>query len=415
MANKYRHNIDSEISLTYITTSRKLTAVAALGVTIGVAIYIFMNSMAAGFSKKSDATMFKNVPHVRVYKDDEISAPLRANASGAPLPVIVNPRVVPESQKIINPDQVLALLRQQPEVVIATPQVGVDVFYNSGRTQIAGTASGVIIEEADKMFSIAETMVEGKMQDLKTTPNGILVGVGVAQKMSVKTGDNITITSSRNVTKVMKVVGMFKTSNSNIDKTKSYINISTARQLKQESPSYVSDIDVNVKDYDNAAIYSTQLSFLTGYKAEDWKAANETLVAAARMRTILINVISMSILLVAGFGIYNILNMTINQKINEIAILKAMGFQGKDVVRIFVQQAMLIGLAGIIMGSLLCSLLVYMLQHVYVGGDIGYFPIHFEPQMYARGIVFGLIITFLAGYFPARKASNVDPVSIFRK
>lgn len=415
MASKYRHNIDSEISLTYITTSRKLTAVAALGVTIGVAIYIFMNSMAAGFSKKSDATMFKNVPHIRVYKDDEISAPLRANAGGGSLPLIVNPRVVPESQKIINPDQVLALLRQQPEVVIATPQVGVDVFYNSGRTQIAGTASGVIIEEADKMFSIAETMVEGRMEDLKSTPNGILVGVGVAQKMSVKTGDNITITSSRNVTKVMKVVGMFKTSNSNIDKTKSYINISTARQLKLESPSYVSDIDVNVTDYDNAAKYSAQLSFLTGYKAEDWKAANETLVAAARMRTILINVISMSILLVAGFGIYNILNMTINQKINEIAILKAMGFQGKDVVRIFVQQAMLIGLGGIVMGSLLCSLLVYALQHVYVGGDIGYFPIHFEPQMYTRGIVFGLIITFFAGYFPARKASNVDPVSIFRK
>ncbi|PUZ25797.1 ABC transporter permease [Chitinophaga parva] len=415
MADKHRHNIDSEISLTYITTSRKLTAVASLGVTIGVAIYIFMNSMAAGFSKKSDATMFKNVPHVRVYKDDEISAPLRAGAGNGALPVIVNPRVVPESQKIINPDQVLALLRQQPEVVIATPQVGVDVFYNSGRTQIAGTASGVIIEEADKMFSIAETMVEGRMEDLKSTPNGILVGVGVAQKMSVKTGDNITITSSRNVTKVMKVVGMFKTSNSNIDKTKSYINISTARQLKLESPSYVSDIDVNVKDYDNAARYSAQLSFLTGYKAEDWKAANETLVAAARMRTILINVISMSILLVAGFGIYNILNMTINQKINEIAILKAMGFQGRDVVRIFVQQAMMIGLGGIVMGSLLCSLLVYALQHVYVGGDIGYFPIHFEPQMYTRGIIFGLIITFFAGYFPARKASNVDPVSIFRK
>ncbi|HEY0273116.1 MAG TPA: FtsX-like permease family protein [Chitinophaga sp.] len=415
MTGKHRHNIDSEISLTYITTSRKLTAVAALGVTIGIAIYIFMNSMAAGFSRKSDATIFKNVPHIRVYKDDEISAPLLPGWDSGRLPLIVNPRVIPESQKIVNPDQVLWLLKQQPEVVIATPQVGVDVFYNSGRTQIAGNASGVVIEEADKMFSIAETMTEGNMEALKTTPNGILVGVGVAAKMSVKTGDNITITSSRNVTKVMKVVGMFKTSNSNVDKTKSYINISSARQLKLESSGYVSDIDVNVTDYDNAPAYSQQLSFLTGYKAEDWKAANETLVAAGRMRTIMINFISLSILLVAGFGIYNILNMTINQKINEIAILKAMGFQGRDVVRIFVQQAMLIGIVGIIFGLICCSALIFFLARVYVGGDIGYFPIAYEPDMYLRGILFGLIVTFFAGYFPARKAANVDPVSIFRK
>ncbi len=119
--------------------------------------------------------------------------------------------------------------------------------------------------------------------------------------------------------------------------------------------------------------------------------------------------------MVAGFGIYNILNMTINQKINEIAILKAMGFQGKDVIRIFVRQALIIGMIGMFFGVLLCSLLVYLLSKVYVGGDIGYFPISFEPAMYLRGLLFGAVVTFFSGYFPAWKAAKVDPVSIFRK
>ena len=60
-------------------------------------------------------------------------------------------------------------------------------------------------------------------------------------------------------------------------------------------------------------------------------------------------------------------------------------------------------------------LLIQALQHVYIGGDIGYFPIRFEPWVFLRGILIGLFITFLAGYVPAKKAAKVDPVSIFRK
>jgi lipoprotein-releasing system permease protein len=411
----YRHNINSEISLTYIVSKKKLTLVAALGVTIGIAIYIFMNSMMAGFDRKSNESVFKNSPHIRVYKDDETSKPLLREGDSNKLAVIVNPRIVPQSDKIINPSQIISLLQHQQDVTIVTPQVAVNVFYNNGRSQLSGNASGVKIDEADKMFNIESLMVYGTMGDLKSTPNGILLGVGVANKMSAKPGDNISLTSSKNVTKVMKVVGLFQTNNSNVDKTKSYINISAAQQLLLEGPTYVSDINIDVTNFDKAPDYSQKFSTLTGYKAEDWKAANETLVAAGKMRKIIITAVSLSILLVAGFGIYNILNMTISQKINDIAILKAMGFRGKDVVRIFVQQALIIGFMGILIGLLMASLLIIRMSKFYVGGDIGYFPIRFEPNIYLRGSIFGFIITLLAGYIPAKKAADVDPVEIFRK
>jgi lipoprotein-releasing system permease protein len=415
MNKQYSHNIDTDISITYIVTSKKLTFVAALGVTIGIAIFIFMNSMGSGFVKKSNTTIFNSTPHIRVYKDDQISKPLiRSKDSGA-LMLISNPMVVPKSDRIVDPDKIVALLRAQPEVTIVTPEIAVKVFYNSGMSQITGDASGVEIEEADKMFNISPTMVEGKMEDLSILPNGILLGAGIASKMNVKTGDNISITSSRNLTKVMKVAGLFKTNNSIIDKTKSYIGINSAQQLLGENASYVTDIDVDVQDFNKAADYSAKFSALTGYKAEDWKAANNTQVSAFKMRSVLISAISLSILLVAGFGIYNILNMTISQKINDIAILKAMGFQGGDVIRIFVLQGALIGLMGIIIGLLLAAVLVYVTSKIYVGGDIGYFPIVFDSPIFVKGSLFGLIITLLASYLPARKAARVDPVSIFRK
>ncbi|MFD2146174.1 ABC transporter permease [Mucilaginibacter antarcticus] len=375
-----------------------------------------MSSMTAGFSRSTDASIFKTTPHIRIYKDDEISSSLINYTSAAKqLAIIVNPKVTPQSDKIINPDQLVSLLKRQPQVVVVSPQVTVSVFYNNGQSLITGIASGVNIEDADKMFSIQPTVVEGSMTDLNTIPNGILLGSGIAAKMNVSTGDNITLTSSRNVVKVMKVTGIFQTKNSGVDKTKSYIDIGAARQLLKESPTYVSDINVDVTDFNSAPLYAARFSRLTGYRAEDWQSANQTLVAGSAMREIVITGISLSILIVAGFGIYNILNMTITQKINDIAILKAMGFQGRDVIRIFVLQAFTIGMIGLLLGCLLSWLFVWELSKTYIGGDIGYFPIGFEPAVYLRSVMLGMGITLLAGLIPALKAANVDPVSIFRK
>ena len=185
--------------------------------------------------------------------------------------------------------------------------------------------------------------------------------------------------------------------------------------MLKENNVYVTDISVNVKDPYQAAAVAEKLSQLTGYKSEDWKESNESLMALSKMRFIMINFVSTAIMLIAGFGIYNILNMTVSQKINDIAILKAIGFKGNDVIRIFVTQALSIGLIGVVGGMLMALLMIILLKKVYIGGDIGYFPVDYELQKFIQGVVMGLVITFFAGYIPARKAAKVDPVSIFRK
>jgi len=257
-------------------------------------------------------------------------------------------------------------------------------------------------------------MVEGNFSHLKTNPNGILIGSGIAKKMNLTINDNINLTSSKNINKNFKVVGIFKTNNSTIDKTKCYVNLAAAQQLLMESSSYVTDINVNITNPENAKTVAEKISKLTGYTAEGWKEANETIMAANKMRKIIITFVSLTILIVAGFGIYNILNMTVTQKINEIAILKAMGFTGRDVIRIFVTQALSIGVMGVIGGMIVATLLITILKRVYVGGDIGYFPIDYEIMKFAQGVLIGLVITFLAGYIPAKKASKIDPVAILR-
>ncbi len=406
-------NINAQIAKTYIVTNKKLTGVAVAGVVLGMSIYIFMNSMLIGFDKSSSKSIFKSSPHIRVYKDDEISKPL-VNSNGKQM-LLSNPKIVPSKNTIINPAQVIASIQSMKDVQIVTAQVNANIFYNSGKSQITGICSGINPEEADRMYSISSTIVEGNLEALKGNPNGILIGSGVSEKMSLRVNDYVNITSSKGVNKAFKIVGIFKTSNSVIDKSKSYVNILAAQQLLKEGNVYVTDINVNISNPDDAEKIATLIAARTNYKAEGWKQANETLMAAQRMRKIIITFVSTTILLVAGFGIYNILNMTITQKINDIAILKAMGFKGKDVIRIFVTQAVTVGVMGVIGGMIMATVIITLLQHVYVGGDIGYFPITYEVTKYIQGVVVGMIITFFAGYIPAKKAANIDPVEIFRK
>lgn len=406
-------NINSTIAKTYIFSNKKLTAVAVLGVLLGMSVYIFMNSLLVGFDKSSNTSIFRNTSHIRVYKDDEISKPLINNNESKS--IIVNPKVVPIKNTIINPNLVLETILKQKEVTVVTPQVNTNVFYHNGKSQISGLSVGIKPDEANLMYDINSFMADGNFDFLKSNPNGIVIGSGIAEKMNLTNGDNLNLTSSKGINRTFKVVGIFKTNNSVIDKTKSYINLSASQQLLKEGNSYITDINVNVTDPEIAEKVATKLTQITGYKAEGWKQANETLMATNKMRKMIITFVSLTILLVAGFGIYNILNMTVSQKINDIAILKAMGFKGKDVIRIFVTQAISIGMMGVLGGVVMATILITILKRVYLGGDIGYFPIDYEPQKFVQGVVIGLIITFFAGYIPAKKAANVDPVDILRK
>lgn len=412
---KKRNNINTTISVIYVITNKKLTFVAALGVTIGISIFIFMNSLGSGFVKKSNNAIFNNTPHIRVYNEDKISKSIITSNDSNSLVLISNPTIIPKSERILNPERIVKLLKTQSEVTFITPEVSVKIFYNSGMSQVSGDASGVEISEASRMFNIKPSMVQGRMEDLETHSNGILLGAGIASKINVKTGDNISVTSSKNITKVMKVVGIFKTNSSVVDKTKSYIGINAAQQFLGENANYITNINVNIQDFNKADYYSAKLSKLTGYKAEDWKSANSDQLNGFKMRGIIIFAMSLSILLVAGFGTYNILNMTITHRINDIAILKAIGFQGWDVIKIFVLQGSLIGLMGIVIGLLIGGVMVYFASKIYMGPSQGYFPILLDYKVFINASLFGIVVSFLASYLPARKAANVDPISILRK
>ena len=410
-------SVNTEIALTYLSSRKKQTAVASMGVMFGISMFIFMQSLMKGTNDYFEKSSFSTTAHIRLYSENKVADAHMLNnyLKDSSVKMLANPKQLVQSQGLTNPYGIIQNIRKNPQVVAVTPQVTATVIYTSGSVNINGTVAGVSIDEEDKMFDVQTNMKEGDLHDLNRVNNGLLIGKGIADKLSLHVGDNITVRAGTGSPMVMRVVGIYATTIKQIDETKSYANIVQAQNLLGKDRSYVTDIKVNLADYNNAPKVAKDLETITGYKAEDWVQSNEQLKAAFKIRAIILNSVIGVILLVAGFGIYNILNMTIYEKIKEIAILKATGFSGPSVISIFLQQAIYIGIMGGIVGIIFGFGITFMVSRIYIGaGTLKYLPMSFYIPHYVEAVCFGILTTIAAGFFPARKASKVDPVTIIR-
>lgn len=256
------------------------------------------------------------------------------------------------------------------------------------------------------------------MESLLTSKDGILMGKGLADKMNLNLGDHVNVTTPQGNTQLMRIVGIFKTNIGAIDNIRSYASISTVQTLMNKDNRYITDIHVKFFDINKAKYYSKIYHSQYGYKSEDWEEANATILSSFIIRNVLTMVVVTTLLVVAGFGIYNIMNMTIYDKMKDIAILKATGFEQKDIVQVFLFQAIFIGLMGGVAGLSLGFVLSYILSITpFDAGEflsVDTFPVNMDPKFYLFGLVFGVLTTIFAGYFPSRKASKIDPVVILR-
>ncbi len=410
--------VNRQIAGVHLTSKIWQTLVAVIGVTFGVSMYIFMNSFMNGVNNTQDSLAFSTLAHIRIYNDDDVRKYNPVDdifSADRTLVKLRNHKNIQYTEGIKNTSQVVSILEKQPEVTGVTPQFNFSVFFRNGSKKINGSISGVDVIHEDNLFGISSNVVEGNWNDLETNKSGIILGKVLAQKLNVKVDDNINILTPDGIQKNYSVVGVVETSVKEVDKSKAYMNIITARQLGGKSSDYSSDIQINLKDRNRSRTIVNRLKPLVPYQVESWQDANQQLVAASLLRNIIAVTVSLTILFVAGFGIYNIMNMTINEKIREIAILKAMGFSGKDVMRIFLSQAAIIGSIGAVTGVALgyaISSLIHQVPFHIAGLDT--LPIAYRAKDFIAAIVFGISITLLAGYFPSRKASAIDPVVIIR-
>ncbi len=407
-----------QIARVHLTSKIWQTFVAILGVTFGVSMYIFMNSFMNGVNKAQDDLAFSALSHIRIYNDDNKSDynPIESQFDQSKTLInIRNRKNIQYTNGLKNSSIIVSSIKKQTEVVAVARQVNANVFFRGGSKKVNGIISGVELKSEDDLFKTSGTIIQGEWNNLLTYKTGIILGKLLAEKLGLQINNSINVLTSDGVSKNYIVVGIFESNLKMMDETKAYLNIMAARQLVGENSDFASDIVINIKDRDNTASFIRKIAPTIPYQIESWQEANEQLVAGSELRNIIAVAVSLTILLVAGFGIYNIMTMTINEKIREIAILKALGFSGKDIMTIFLTQATVIGLLGALVGVIMgygISLLINQVPFAIAGLET--LPISFQAQDFLLAVVFGILTTLIAGYLPSRQASKIDPVIIIR-
>jgi lipoprotein-releasing system permease protein len=410
-----------DISKTHLLSKIKQTAVAALGVTFGIGMFIIMMSFMTGLNELLDGLVLNRTPHIQIYNRSdptEVQPIERQPYAGNGLNIIYSVKPKIRLERIHDALPLLSQLRNNSKVKGATPQTTCKVFYLAGSNNLNGIVNGIEVNEEVRLFNFKDYIVDGDVNSLQKKKNNVLLGAGIAKKLSLSVGDKLQVMNTNGTQYTLNIGGIFQSGLAEVDDTQSYVNLNMAQQILGVGSNYITRIHVKLYDMEEAIPLSVLLENLYDIKALDIKTANAQFDTGSSIRTLISLAVSFTLLIVAGFGIYNILNMLIYEKMNDIAILKATGFTGRDVKYIFIFQALVIGLVGGILGLTLgyaVSALIDSIPFVTEAlPTVTTYPINYDPIFYLSGIIFALGSTFLAGYLPARKAQKLDAVEIIR-
>lgn len=409
------------IALVHLLAKKRQTLVAMLGVTFGISMFIVMISFMTGVNDFLLDLTLDGTPHIHIYNPVKTNRPALASQvfdSSKTRIFIRHQKPRQDQPHLKNGFQILREIQNHPDVAFAAPQLTSQVFFNNGAVRINGMVVGIDVKQENAMYKLHEKMMSGTVDRLLTNRDGILMGEKLAQKMNVRVGDRVSLTTADGHVFMMKVVGIFAFGITVIDDVRCYVNLRTAQKLLGKTPDYFTDLNIKMFDPEKATNLSSDLTSRYGFLSEDWKTANASILTGEMVRNIMTYVVAITMMIVAGFGIYNIMNMTVVNKMRDIAILKATGFEGGDVIRIFLLQSIIIGVSGALIGVLAGIFISYGIDQIPFPAStfikLDTFPVTYKLRHYLLAIFFGFLTTLLAGYFPSRKAARVDPVSIIR-
>lgn len=226
------------ISKTHIWTRKKQSLIAALGVTFGIGTYVIMMSFMHGLNDLLDGLILNRTPHIHLYNELKPSnkQPLDLDENYNGKTIFVQSIKPKNAQvRIHNALPILSFLNNQPYVKGATPQIKAQAYYLAGSNQLNGSLTGIDVMKEGNLYNLGDYIIDGTLENLAQNEKGILLGAGVAKKLSVRVGDVVQVSSIKGDVMPLKVVGFYQSGMAEIDNIQSYVNLKVAQRLTGQS------------------------------------------------------------------------------------------------------------------------------------------------------------------------------------
>ncbi|ARU26778.1 lipoprotein-releasing ABC transporter permease subunit [Cellvibrio sp. PSBB006] len=407
-------NIPFYIGLRYTRAKRRnqfisfVSAFSLLGMALGVMALIIVLSVMNGFDREMKQRILSVIPH----------------------------GFIDQQPQMQDWQAVARQVEQHPEVVATAPYIGGFALISYDRGVESIQLQGILPEAENRVSVLEQHMIVGSSTDLRPGEFGIVMGRLLARSLGIAPGDKVNLTlSDINITpagvfprtRPFTLVGVFEVG-AQVDQTLAMIHIDDAKRLFRYQG--VQGLHVKVTDIYRAGPVMGELAgdFGDSYTVKDWSQTQGSLFQAVKMEKIVIAALLCIIIAVAAFNIVSSLVLMVADKRSDIAVLRTLGLNARQVMAIFVVQGSAVGVAGTLIGALIGCVVAQTLNRI-----MNFFEALFGWQIFNPEVFFitqlpsvlmwqdvaficGLALTLsvVATLYPAYRAAKIEPAEALR-
>lgn len=330
----------------------------------------------------------------------------------------------PEKFLIEHADEVKQVVRTQPKVAEAMARISFSGLLNNSRNDWAVVGEGVEPDKEAELGSFVSITAGRQLADADAY--GVVVGLGVAQALKLKPGDDVTLLANAlegaQNTVELKVIGVFQSFSKDYDARAVKIALHAAQELLGTQG--VNAVVVSLKetaDTGRVAALLTDQMRAKGFEVKTWVELNDFYEKTVQLYQRQFGFLLVIILIMVVLGVANSVYMSVFERIGEFGTMMSLGNRRGQIFRLIVTESVLLGLIGGALGVVLGVLLALAISAVGIpmppppNANLGYrAEIQIVPTALLTSFSIGLAATILASLFPAARVSRTPVVEALR-
>lgn len=408
------------LSWRQLISRKKQTFLILLGISFGTLLFVSISGVQLGMRAYISGELLNNTSHILISGSEQTIEPEGVTEALYPdnqlVMWITPPAGKRQEVRLQNYQGWVTFLNNNPLVYDYSPRLRTNILLLHSQFSASVSVVGVIPEKHMRISNVERYLRDGTFSSLKSGGNNIVIGSGVQTKLGVRLNQIINVSAGRNTVRPYKVVGIVHFGNEPLDESIAFAHLNNV-QVMAKNPGRVSEIAVSLLNIKNASSEAEYWRSFSKDKVQDWQEANKSFMEVIRVQDFTRYFITTAILIVAAFGIYNVLTIMINQKRREIAILRAIGYGPKKILQLILYQGLVLGISGGVLGLILGYLMLLWVGSIDFGFEIGgshNLRISYDASIYFIAFATANISSLVASYIPAWEASRMTPMEIIR-
>lgn len=403
------------IAFRFLTAKKRAMFMSLSCTILGVGLFIVTQATTSGFEQFFTKTILGINGAIRI--EDKRQETMRSMAAaGGGDSYFARRDGVKYIEGIEEPQQLMDAVREFPNVRGVSAVVRGNVQVTSAFKTEDAQIFGIKLEDYVRVSDLAEQITNGQLDDFRNSPKGALVGRVLADRLQLAVGDSFAI-STRGSSRRVHVAAIFETGYREVDKSNIYVHQAEARSLLKR-PTGATFLQISLEDPSRAPFDAARMEQVLAHGVKPWQEREKTWLAVFRALRISTMITVSVFTLIASLAMFNTLAMIVLEKTKDIAILRSMGYERRDITQIFLWQAGIVLAIGAVVGAAFGAGVTWLVGQVPlpINGifKTDHFIVTWEPSHYVGAILTAVVMVMVASLFPARRAARLEPGDIVR-